>query len=191
MGNGQVNYDIKPNGAVLYGFVEGIGLKPALDIAFKIAGKTPISNADIQANIQNNPGFEENYSIGQTFAIIPALSGAMSGGTTQSSPAYSTSNGSITVQPATVDITAPIYFSSDSNSKNNNEEIKPSLKPFKNNKEANKIAQKLGYDNAEYLKQDYVGREGAKFNIKYDTNTREIYLESIKDGVQIPTGLYK
>ena len=109
-GNGNVNYDLKPNGAVLYGFVEGIGLKPALDITFKIAGKTPITDADIQDNIQNNSGFEENYNIGQTLAIIPAISGAMSGGASQPSPAYSTSTGSTVVKPATASATSPIYF---------------------------------------------------------------------------------
>lgn len=124
-GNDQVNYDINPNGAVLYGFVEGIGLKPALDIAFKIAGKEPITDADIQANIQDNPGFEENYSIGQTFAIIPALSGAVSGGAPKVSPAYATSNGSVTVQPATVETTAPVYYSSNSNDENKPQFKKP------------------------------------------------------------------
>ena len=68
---------------------------------------------------------------------------------------------------------------------------KVSLKKIKNNKEANKLAKKLGYDGAEELKKDFVGRDGAKFDIKYDSKTGEIYLESIRDGVQVATGMFK
>lgn len=68
---------------------------------------------------------------------------------------------------------------------------KPSTKPYKNNKKANEQAQKHGYDNAHDLKESYVGKKNiAKLDMKYDTRTGEIYLES-KDGkIQIPTGLY-
>ncbi len=71
-----------------------------------------------------------------------------------------------------------------------NNKDKPSNKPYKNNKEANKQAQKQGYKDAHDLKKDYVGKENvSKFDMKYDTKTGEIYLES-KDGkIQIPTGL--
>ena len=67
---------------------------------------------------------------------------------------------------------------------------KPSNKPYKNNKEANEQAQKQGYKNAHDLKADYVGKPNvSKYDMKYDTQTKEIYLES-KDGkIQIPTGL--
>ena len=67
---------------------------------------------------------------------------------------------------------------------------KPSNKPYKNNKEANKQAQKQGYKDAHELKEDYVGKSNvSKYDMKYDTKTGEIYLES-KDGkTQIPTGL--
>ena len=69
---------------------------------------------------------------------------------------------------------------------------KLSLKTLKNNKEANSLAQKLGYKGAEELKKDFVGRAGAKFNIKYDSKTGEIILESIKDStVKVRTGLIK
>lgn len=69
-------------------------------------------------------------------------------------------------------------------------ESKPSNKPYKNNKEANKQAQKQGYKDAHELKEDYVGKSNvSKYDMKYDTKTGEIYLES-KDGkTQIPTGL--
>jgi hypothetical protein len=74
---------------------------------------------------------------------------------------------------------------------NSNSGSKYSLKPFKNNKEANKVAQKLGYGGAEELKHDFVGNQGSKFNNKYDSFTGELILESIKDSIQVPTGLFK
>lgn len=48
-----------------------------------------------------------------------------------------------------------------------------------------------GYKDAHDLKKEFVGRESvSKFDIKYDTNTGEKYLEN-KDGtVQVPTGLF-
>jgi hypothetical protein len=74
--------------------------------------------------------------------------------------------------------------------KDNKQSEKYSLKKIKNDKEANKIAKKLGYKGAEALKEDFVPRSGAKFNIKYDSKTHEIVLESIKGGIQVPTGLF-
>ncbi|MDL2251014.1 hypothetical protein LJC51_10225, partial [Lachnospiraceae bacterium OttesenSCG-928-J05] len=60
----------------------------------------------------------------------------------------------------------------------------------KNNKEANKQAQKQGYKDAHELKDDYVEGHGSEFDMKHDKKTGEIYLEN-KDGtIQIPTGLY-
>lgn len=71
------------------------------------------------------------------------------------------------------------------------EDVKPSLKPYGSNQRANEQAQKQGYDDAHDLKESYVGpKEVAHYDMKYDTKTGEIYLES-KDGkIQIPTGLY-
>lgn len=76
------------------------------------------------------------------------------------------------------------------NNSGNRGESKPSNKPYKNNKEANRQAQKQGYKDAHELKEDYVGKSNvSKYDMKYDTKTGEIYLES-KDGkIQIPTGL--
>ena len=76
------------------------------------------------------------------------------------------------------------------NKKDKKGDSKPSNKPYKNNKEANNQAQKQGYKNAHELKEDYVGKNNiSKYDMKYDTKTGEIYLES-KDGkIQIPTGL--
>ena len=68
---------------------------------------------------------------------------------------------------------------------------KPSNKPYKTNKLANEQAKKHGYKDAHDLKEDYVGKANvSKFDMKYDTETGEIYLES-KDGrTQIATGLF-
>ncbi len=70
---------------------------------------------------------------------------------------------------------------------------KASLQIFKSNKIANQIAQKLGYQGAEDLKKAFVGKGNiSKFNIKYNKDTGEIVLESIRDSsIQVPTGLYK
>jgi hypothetical protein len=69
--------------------------------------------------------------------------------------------------------------------------VKRNLKSL-NNKEANKMAQDLGYEGAEQLKDDFVPGNGAKFNIKYDSKTGEVVLESIKESnIQVSTGLYK
>ncbi|WP_394524320.1 hypothetical protein [Lacrimispora sp. JR3] len=67
---------------------------------------------------------------------------------------------------------------------------KKSGKPYKNNKEANKQAQKHGYKDAHDLKEAYVGKDLAKYDMKYDTKTGEIYLESKNGKIQVPTGLY-
>ena len=74
--------------------------------------------------------------------------------------------------------------------KDNKQPQNYSLKKFKNNNEANKIARKLGYEGAEALKEDIVPGAGAKFNMKYDSKTHEIVLESIQSGIQVATGLF-
>jgi hypothetical protein len=68
---------------------------------------------------------------------------------------------------------------------------KQQLKKISNNKQANEIAKKYGYDNAEEFKESIVGKGNVKrFNIKYNPKTQEIFLESISGGKQIPTGYY-
>ncbi len=48
-----------------------------------------------------------------------------------------------------------------------------------------------GYKDAHDLKKEFVGRESvSKFDIEYDTNTGEIYLENKDVTVQVPTGLF-
>lgn len=62
----------------------------------------------------------------------------------------------------------------------------------KNNKTANKWAQEFGYNNAEALKEDYVGRSSvSKFNICMNKTTREIILVGIKIAVEVATGLIR
>ena len=61
----------------------------------------------------------------------------------------------------------------------------------KNNKQANEWAKDVGYNGAEELKADFVGKDGSKFNIYTDRSTGEIILKSIKNGVEIPTNLFR
>ena len=78
--------------------------------------------------------------------------------------------------------------------KANKKKTKVSLRSIKNNATANKIAKKLGYTGktpAESLKNDFVPGAGQKFNMKYDSKTKQIILVSIKNSsVKIYTGLY-
>ena len=60
--------------------------------------------------------------------------------------------------------------------------------PYDNNK-ADEQAKKHGYKNAHDLKKDYVGDSGSSYDIKHDTSTGDIYLESKNGKVVIPTGL--
>ena len=60
----------------------------------------------------------------------------------------------------------------------------------KNNKTANKWAQKFGYNGAEDLKREFVGGDGSKFNIFRDRSTGEIVLIAIKTADEIFTELF-
>ena len=86
---------------------------------------------------------------------------------------------------------APVQANSKEKSKAKGKS-KASLQPYKNNKEANKAAQKQGYNGAEDLKKYYVGKnDGSKFDMKYDKNTKEIILErKSNSSVQLRTGLF-
>ena len=65
-----------------------------------------------------------------------------------------------------------------------------SIKKIKQSK-ANDVAKEFGYDDAEALKKDFVGKEGGKFNIMIDTNSRELILQKISDpNIQIHTGFF-
>ena len=76
------------------------------------------------------------------------------------------------------------------NKENRTSNEKPSLKPYKNGKEANAQSVKQGYENAHELKEEFVGKNGSRFDIKYDSNTGQIFLENKAGTIQIPTGLY-
>lgn len=65
------------------------------------------------------------------------------------------------------------------------------LQQIRNNKRANEIAQKLGYENAEDLKRNYVYNNISRYNIVYDKKTGEIFLQLIRNSTQIvETGLF-
>ena len=70
------------------------------------------------------------------------------------------------------------------------EDSKSQLKKVGSNSRANEIAKEFGYDSAEDFKEAIVGKKAREFNIKYDPKTNEIILESIKGGIQVPTGYF-
>ena len=58
----------------------------------------------------------------------------------------------------------------------------------RSNKEANKWARQVGENNAESLKEWYVGKKNvSKFNMLRDKDSGQIILESIKDGIKVAT----
>ncbi len=77
------------------------------------------------------------------------------------------------------------------NNKNKNpkKDKDTNLKKISNNKEANKIAKKLGYKGAEALKAEFVS-QGSKFNMMKNTKTGEIILQAIEGSAQVATKLF-
>ena len=61
----------------------------------------------------------------------------------------------------------------------------------RNNKQANQWAQEVGYDGAEELKADYVGKQGSKFNMYANRATGEIILIGLKVAKEIATQLFR
>ena len=61
----------------------------------------------------------------------------------------------------------------------------------RNNKQANQWAQEVGYDGAESLKADYVGKQGSKFNMYTNRATGEIVLIGLKVAKEIATQLFR
>lgn len=89
-------------------------------------------------------------------------------------------------------LTGAIAVAASMGSNEGESEAGNSLKKVKNNKEANKVAKEFGYEGAEELKQDFVFKDGAKFNMMIDTETGEVVLVSIKDSsIQVHTGLFR
>lgn len=65
----------------------------------------------------------------------------------------------------------------------------PSLQTL-SNKQANNVAKELGYKDAHDLKEAYVGKLSiSRYDMKYDTRTRKLYLENKRTGDLIDTGL--
>ena len=72
--------------------------------------------------------------------------------------------------------------SSYNNSSNNKEQLKKC-----NKNDLQKYVEEQGYEKVEDFKENYVGKENvSKFNVKYDPSTKQMYLESIRGGYQIP-----
>lgn len=68
-----------------------------------------------------------------------------------------------------------------------------SPKKVKNNKEANKVAEKLGYEGetpAEDLKEDCVPGNGSEFDMYRDASTGKIWLKHIQNGNWVETYLF-
>jgi hypothetical protein len=58
-------------------------------------------------------------------------------------------------------------------------------------KRANKVAQDVGYDGAEDLKKEFVGKkDGSRWDMFIDRATREIWLGTKDQGTWVPTGLF-
>ena len=77
------------------------------------------------------------------------------------------------------------------NNSNGDPSKKPSLYKL-SDKEVKRIVIDLGYKDVHEFKKYYVGKENiSKYNIKVDKNTGQIFLEGVKNKVQITTGLYK
>ena len=60
----------------------------------------------------------------------------------------------------------------------------------RSNKKANQWAEKVGYNNAEDLKSDFVGNKGSRFNLFKNRPTREIILIGIEKSIEIFTDLF-
>jgi hypothetical protein len=58
------------------------------------------------------------------------------------------------------------------------------------NTQANKVAEELGYKNAEDLKEAFVGAKGRHFDMFIDTKTREVWLGTKGQSEWVPTGLF-
>ena len=76
--------------------------------------------------------------------------------------------------------------------KNNRKQNEKNYKKINGNKAARQLANKLRFDSAESLKEEYVGRGSvSKFNIAIDMNTFEVVLISLTDSnLVIPTGIF-
>ena len=61
----------------------------------------------------------------------------------------------------------------------------------RNNKQANEWAREVGYEGAEELKADFVGKQGSKFNMYTDRSNGEIILIGLKIAKEIATQLFR
>jgi len=80
-------------------------------------------------------------------------------------------------------------YAADTSNKNSGKDYQSA----RGNKQANEWAQKVGYKDAEMLKQDYVGSDGAKFNLFRNKVTDELILIGFRGalkGIEVVTQLF-
>ena len=85
---------------------------------------------------------------------------------------------------------AQAMFTKASGSGNSPPSSKPSLKNV-SGKEAERLVRQHGFENAHEFKEQFTGGPVSRYNIKVNTKTGEIFLEGIRNGIQISTGLFR
>ena len=159
--------------------------------------------------IAQNPGYSKGRQFGNIFGLAQAaaeyasaaavftggnglsLAGAPAtgGASLALSPGATALSGAI-VQHATGVLASSIQNMMGGN--NGGSGNKTELKTVGSNKNANKVAKEAGYKDAHDFKEAFVGKKNvAKFDIKYNKKTGEIFLENKNGKIQIPTGYYK
>lgn len=114
-----------------------------------------------------------------------AAASALAGTTVTAAAATTVAAGVATVGIATMGAVATEGIL-ESSSKQGKDYVKA-----RSNKQANQRAQEVGYDGAEELKADYVGKQGSKFNMFTNRATGEIILIGLKVAKEIATHLFR
>ena len=145
-------------------------------------------------------GWEERAALGTTILIvgIALLLAAPTGGSSLAFGALALSSTTAVAAGSAMAITGTVIVgdaiaASINQAKSKGSDSGKDYQQAKGNKQANEWAQKVGYDDAEMLKKDYVGNEGSKFNMYRNRATEEIILIGIKGflkGVEKFTGLF-
>ena len=136
------------------------------------------------AYCQNNPvmgydptghwdwGWEDQAALGTTVLIVGLglLLAAPTGGSSLAFGALALSSTTAVAAGSAMAITGTVMVgdaiaASVNQSKSKENTGGKDYQQAKGNKQANEWAQKVGYDDAEMLKKDYVGNEGSKFNM--------------------------
>lgn len=181
---------------------ENSGIKTVLDAVF--GEWTP------KEWIQNNPAYAKGRQFGNFLGLVQAAAeyvGAaaiFAGGISVSvGGAPFTGGASLTLAPSAAlasravltHATGVLASSIQNMVKGNNNSSSgknTELKTVGSNKNANKVAKNAGYKDAHDFKEAFVGKKDiAKFDIKYNKKTGEIFLENKNGKIQVPTGYYK